>query len=467
MTYRSVAPIRDTGSVPFGTAHLPDLAMGVDLAAHGYVEEELLLSGAAAVWHRPVPGGEAVPRAVESPFRTRVLVRRPAEAATASGFTLLEPLHPDLDSALVWNDVHPWLLREGHAWVGVTAFAHLATQLREEIDPERYADLDLPHEGQQYDVLAAAVRALAAGDLLGPVAPGPVVLAGMSATGSTCRVFLQDGFHERCSTPAGRRLVDGYLIAISSGGAGAAGYPPLSPGDAVLAADDARRTVTGHGAVVVELLSETESETHGPVLRADGDETDDRYRLVQVAGTAHVEARPSVLTNRQQFEDAGGRRPAFAVREPLSDARFDLYARAALAALRRWITDDVPAPRADRLHLRPGAEELERDEDGTALGGVRPPWVQVPLAVHLPHGTASEECEPPPPWMPFSDPEALARLVGTVRRFPLAETRRRYGTRAAWLRRFAAATGQQVAAGWLLAEDGTELLHHAPERWRG
>lgn len=465
MSYRSVEPaVAALDTPPFGTSFLPELEMGVDLAAFGYVEEEHLIDGSAAVWHRDA-GGTAVP-GPELPFRTRVLVRRPADPAAASGFVQVEPLHPDLDSALVWNAVHPWLLREGHTWMGATVFPRLAQQLREDLAPSRYGSLDIPEDGQQYDVLAAAVQALVDG-ALGPVAARTVVLGGMSATGSFCRVFLQDGFHDRLRGTDGRPLVDGYLIGISSGGAGAAGYPPLSPGDAELPPDDARRTVSGHGAVVVELLSETESETHGPVLRPDSDADGDRYRLLQVAGTAHIESRPSVLTNLQQFEDAGGRRPAFAVRERRSDARFDLYACAALAAMRRWIEDGVPAPRGDRLRLVRGEEALQRDEDGIALGGIRPPWVAVPVATHLPHGTPSDESEPPPEWMPFSRPEMLARLVGTMRHFPLAETHRRYGTRAAWLHRFAAAAREHVEAGFLLQEDARELVRDAPARWRG
>jgi hypothetical protein len=466
MSHRFVEPSTTSAdSVPFGTAWLPELVMGVDLDAHGYVEEEFLLSGTAAPWHRP-EAGAAAQRGSDTPFRTRVLVRRPRDPARASGFVQLEPLHPDLDSALVWNGIHPWLLREGHAWVGVTAFSRLARQLREELDPARYARLDIPEEGQQFEIVAETVRALAAGEL-GPVAAEQIMMAGMSATGSFCRVFLQECFHDRVRDESGRALVDGYLIGISSGGAGSAGYPPLSDGDPGLAPDDPRRTVSGHGATVIELLSETESETHAAVTRDDSDEPADRYRLLQIAGTAHVEARASVLTNQQQFEQTGGRRPAFDVIERRSDARFDMYLRAAAAAIRSWIVDGAPAPRGARLRVRPGTEELERDAEGVALGGVRPPWVEVPTAVYAPHGTPSDESEPPPEWMPFSRPEMLARLFGTMRALPLRQLHERYGSRSGYLRQFAAAARRHVAERLLLEEDAEQLIRDAPSRWRG
>jgi hypothetical protein len=451
-------------SVPFGTAYLPELCMGVDLGAAGYVEDEYMLDGLATVWRHGADGAQE-PVAIDQRFSTRVLIRRPANQANASGLVQVEPLHPDLDSALVWNAIHPWLFRGNHTWMGVTVFSPIAQQLHE-IDAERYGDIDIPQDGMQYDILAEAISALRAGQL---GAPGVerVILAGMSATGSFCRVVLQDGFHLRWERAEGGRLIDGFIIGISSGGAGAAGYPPLSSGDDELRADDPRRTITARDAVAFEVLSETEAETHELVTRADSDDENDRYRLYEIAGTAHIEARASVLTNLQQFERSGGVRPAFDVRERRSDGRYDLYLRGAFEAMYSWLTDGVVPPRAERFLHRAGTDELERDDDGNVLGGVRAPWIRVPTAAYAPHSTASEESEPPPQWMPFSRPEMLARLVGSMRPFGLAELRNRYGTRAAYLDRFADAVRAEVTNGLLLEEDAAELLREAPGRWRG
>lgn len=438
--------------------------MGVDLAAAGYLEEEYLLGGVATVW-RHDDKGERVASQADVPFRTRVLVRRPADPSSASGLVQAEPLHPDLDSALVWNAIHPWLMRGGHSWLGVTVYPHMAEQLRETIDPGRYSEIDIPSPGLEFDILGTAVAALLRGEL-GPE-PDRVILSGMSATGSFCRVVLQDGFAAEWARPDGRPLLDGVVIGISSGGAGAAGYPPLSPGDAEIAADSPRRTVTPGGVIAFEVLSETEAETHEHVTRDDSDAEDDRYRLYEVAGTAHIEARPSVLTNQQQHERRGGGRPAFDTAEPRGDGRFDLYLRGAFEAMRRWLDEGVVPPRTDRFAHLAGTESLERDTDGNVLGGIRTPWIRVPTAAYAPHSTASAECEPPPEWMPFSRPDMLARLVGSRAPFALAELRRRYGTRAAYLDRFADAVREEVELGLLLPEDAAELLREAPLRWRG
>ena len=146
-------------SPPFGTAWLPDVPVGVDLEAVGYSEVEYSVSGYASVWtydelERPI---EAAP---DLPFTTRVLIRRPIDAARASGIVQLEPLHPDLDSALTWGAIHPWIIREGHTWVGVTVYSHVAAQMRELIDPIRYSAMSIPSAGQEFDILGAVASAL-------------------------------------------------------------------------------------------------------------------------------------------------------------------------------------------------------------------------------------------------------------------------------------------------------------------
>lgn len=452
------------GSRPFGTAWLPELQMGIDLAAAGYDEREWTLEAAVAVWGYDDAGAPVSLRSDLS-ARTRLLVRRPAEPERFSGVVVLEPLHPDLDQALLWNALAPWILEQGHAWAGVTVYPHTAEQLRTSFAPERYADLDIPAAGVEFDLLGAAAVACADEEAAGAAAD-TILVGGMSATGSLCRVFHQDGFRERWTRRDGRPAVDAVLIGISSGGAPGAGYPPLSPGVAELPMSDPRRVVAGRGAAVAEVLSETESETHESMMRDDGDEPRDRYRLYQVAGTAHIEARPSILVNRHQAELAGVRRPAFETVEEVGDGRLDGVLRAVADALVAWVRADQAPPRAERFVFE-GPELLARDADGNVTGGVRTPWIAVPTARYAPHSTAADSCEPPPEWMPFARPEMLARLVGARHPFPAEELLRRYGSRAGYLERYAEAVRASVASGLLREPDALELLREAPGRWRG
>jgi Alpha/beta hydrolase domain len=497
-------PVTD-GSAPLGAAWLPRHERGVDLAAHGYVEEEYLVSGQADDWTwddrlRPVAAG---PR----PFTTRILLRRPADPALFSGAVYLEPNHADYDRSLTWSATAPWLVRSGHAHVGVTQEPAALPDLAR-WDPGRYGPLSIPRPGQRWDIVGlVAALAKSGADVLAGYLVSRVIMSGWSQTGTFCRTFLGEGFHAR--SQVGGPAVDGYLICISSGGAGRPGYGVLRP-PAELPLDDPRRTIGAHGVPVVELLSESESETHQAVLRPDSDGTDsdgtdsdgtisdgrvssgrvpdggvpdgpvsdgpaDLYRLYQVAGTGHITGRHELATNRLQMADRGWPVNPAEVNERLSDGRMDLVARAVFAAVDRWIVDGTVPPRMPARFayddpagpatrgIMPESLPLARDAHGNVIGGIRTPWTEVPLGGHFPHSTPVPGRCQPAPHAPYGDPAMLANLWAHLAPFPAPELTRRYGNRDGYLARLEASAQTAVNEGWLLPEDLPEYLAGARE----
>lgn len=449
----------DRSSPPaFGTAFLAP-GVGVDLGPVGYLEEEYLLEGRGGVWATTAEPGRPDRREDGIPYTTRVLVRRPTHPERASGVVHLEPLHPHRDGGLTWRGAARHILRSGDAWVGVTVYAHQAEVLRERIAPDRYADLRLPAGGLEWDILGDTAAALRDGTLPGLTARR-VILSGWSATGSLVRVFVREGF-------AARRpgLIDGAVVFISSGGAGEAGYPALSPDSTPVPLDDPRRTIRDAGIPVFEVLSETESETHEHQTRADSDADGDRYRLYQVAGTAHEEPwLRGVLTNSAMLEAVGIPAPdAARVIEEYGDGRLDLVAHAALAHLATWLDGGPPPPSFGRFgYDGPAVGEnrrLARDPDGNVIGGVRPPWIEAPLAAYAPHGT-------PVSATPSVEEFFGAKLTGTMTPFPRARVLAAYPDEAAYREAFEAATGRLERDGMLLPAGAEELRASIADRWR-
>lgn len=445
----------------FGAAWLPDGEVGVDIASAGYVEQEIAANGEAGIWGYDDAGSAALHGGRS--YSTRLVIRRPADPHRFSGTVLLEPLHPDLDKAPTWRMTHRWVLAEGHAWVGVTHSAAIAADLAERF--ERYRGLDIPRVGAGFsaDIVGQIAVSLKAGEL--PVAGvARILLSGWSITGSLCRVYLQDGFLGRHAGPDGAPAVDGILIGKSSGAFGRPGFPPLSEQSPPLPDDDPRRTVRGL-VPTFEVLSETEGETHLPVLRDDSDAPGDRYRLYQVAGTSHRQLQPeTILTNDVQYAATGGELGDTRINEEPSDERFELFGSALFAALLRWVADDVAPPRAPRFaYAETGA--LARDADGVVVGGIRPPWISVPTAVHRPSSTpAPGACLPLARFPATGGPEQAASMIGHRIPFSPEEFALRYGGEADYRARLAAACDELVAAGLATRLDADSYLAEVLER---
>src|ERR1700722_19675423 len=238
---RTVSPVNIHGpllvtdaSVPLSSAMFDGAAEEGLLRAAGYVEEEYLASGTANVstydeqWQRVVEKPDL-------PFTTRILVRRPTDPRRFSGGLYVEPMHPRYEANPVWDWLHPWLVSEGHAWVGVTQDARSADSMRTVFDPERYAHIHIPEYGMGWEIVGSVTAALLSDSTSGPLAGLDVtraVLMGLSLTGSFCRVYLNGGFHEQIERTGHRPVFDGYLLMITSGGPLVHGYPKLSDASA-------------------------------------------------------------------------------------------------------------------------------------------------------------------------------------------------------------------------------------------
>src|SRR2546429_5805129 len=113
-----------TGPVAGGKGTPTIMATTFDLGPLGYVQEEFLVSGEAAAFDvvgaaRDDGAWEAEPVS-SAPFRTRVVVNRPADMARFDGSVVVEWLNVSIgaDAGGGWTMMHNELIRRGGAWVG-------------------------------------------------------------------------------------------------------------------------------------------------------------------------------------------------------------------------------------------------------------------------------------------------------------------------------------------------------------
>ena len=105
----------------------PDLMGEIDIAVLGYEEAEYIVTGTAGSFtlqgERDSDGRWDVEPHISADFRTRILVRRPADPKHFSGTVVIEwnNVSGCIDASPEWALLHRYLAEAGHAWVGVSA----------------------------------------------------------------------------------------------------------------------------------------------------------------------------------------------------------------------------------------------------------------------------------------------------------------------------------------------------------
>src|SRR5258708_20463982 len=91
VTFHSGATL--TGPITTGQVIEPVSALPLDLAAHGYVEQEFFAGGTAMAFKadsRPSDGKWTITPTMSAAYKTRILVRRPANPARFNGTVAVE-----------------------------------------------------------------------------------------------------------------------------------------------------------------------------------------------------------------------------------------------------------------------------------------------------------------------------------------------------------------------------------------
>jgi len=430
-----------------------------DLASLGYTEEEFFVSGAASSYTSAEPltsdGQWTIEQDETADFTTRIVVRRPADAAAFNGTVFVEWLNVSggLDANPLWVQAQVELLRSGAAWVGVSAQTDgisgeggLGSALRlQNADPVRYASLEHPGDSFSYDLFSqvgAAVRTLA-DPVLGGLEPERVLAMGESQSAFRLSTYVN------AVAPA-TPVYDGYLVVSRAGDAAALAERPQTPVPApspTLVRDDLDVPV---------LIFTSETDLAGSLDYASARQPDtDRVRGWEVAGTAHYDAYGLVVgatddgsgTTDITLFDAMSEPPSaifgniISCDRPFNTGPFTYVMRSAAAALDRWARTGEAPPEMPRLELDDdGAQQV--DDDGNAVGGIRTPQVDVPIA------TLSGSGQPP---------NGFCGLFGTTVPFDAAALSDRYASHDDFVEQWRASVDEAVATGAILEADAENL----------
>jgi len=443
-----------TGPVTGGAHDSPFNPMPKRLAdQYGYEEHEYFIAGTATGYQ---PTGtwaadgawSATPAGPSATYQTRILVRRPVDAARFDGVVVVEWLNvtSGMDSDPDFGFAGEQLMSEGATWVGVSTqsvgvnggakipIPGFDAKALKEWDPQRYGTLVHPGDDYAFDIFSQAAQAIRRPSGVDPL--DGLKATTVIATGESQSAINMVTYVDAIQPIA--QIYDGFMIHSRGGSAG--GINTASPGTVpkiVHIRDDL---------AVPVMQFETETDLFG--LGFEPARQPDTPRLVtwEVAGTAHADQS----TLDYGFESG---------RQIDPDTKLDFsqqcgtinngpqraVARQAFSSLIGWAQGGPPPAPSPLIQTADGA--IVRDATGNALGGIRTPPVDVPIS------TLSGE--------PTPGSSVICSLFGSTTPFTSTQLATAYPTHDDYVAGVQKSADAAVAAGHLLEVDRDAFVAQA------
>ena len=485
------------GSVPVPTVQGPILpSSGISfvgstlfpLSEVGYEQSEYFLSGTATAYKSATPLGKNgqwhVTAATTAPYKTRVVVYRPSNPKHFDGTVVVEWLNvtAGIDAPAAWLSAHVQMIRSGMAYVGVDAQAGGINGEPNSIasaddvgglkptDPQRYGSLDHPGDSFSYSIFAQAGRAIhvSASRLLGGLKPKRVIALGESQSAFRLVTYVD------AIQPLSSGIYNSYFI-YSRGGDGA----DLSQAPQATIATPTPTFIRTDLHVPV-FIFETEADLIGLRYLSARQQPTKYIREWETAGTAHDDTY-GLLYARSDTGNGAADTQAFHsmlnppndpipgivdCEAPVNSGSHTYELRAAMVAVNRWTADTSTPPRqSPRLETTKNGTSFATNSNGEALGGIRTPQVEAPVAKLSGLGQPGSTAPPSAPGASTASVsgQALCGIFGTTVPFSAAQLSSLYPTHAAFVATWDAAAAAEVKQGYLLSADARVLDRVAAE----
>ena len=348
-----------------------------DLAAHGYVEEEFFVRGAASTY--TINGSAtATVKDTGQPYYTRVVVRRPADPKRFNGTALVEwdNVTNQFDAENVWFFDWEHIMRAGYVWVGVSPQTVGIAALKK-WSPTRYGELDVgkvvagtvPRGGpdadaMSYDIFSQvgeAIRHPGSVDILHGLKPKVILANGESQSASRLATYA-NSIHPLA------KVYDGFLLLSALGSK---------------MRDD-----------LISPVFKINMEHDTVTIDASAWQPDTpKFRSWDVAGTSHVDRHLRDSREPLELRDNGisleaKMAPLCANAQVGTRTPAGYVIASAFDKLAVWAAGGKPPPTAPHLKItqvnqRPAQSVVERNADKLAQGGIQLSEMAVPTQVNF------------------------------------------------------------------------------------
>src|SRR5262245_55446722 len=246
------------------------------------------------------------------------------------------------------------------------------------------------------------------------------------------------------------RALDGFILAIYFGSGSA-----LEVGDAVVNLGTMRPVAPGGGLRGSNLLRDdlgvpvfvVNSELEAIACHSVRQPDTKAFRYWESAGTCHVSDQVTRERQKKLLRDGVQAPP---LPEGINRIPIVPLYEAAFHHMQSWLVDGTPPPIQPKLEFAGDPAQVVRDGHGIAVGGIRLPQAEVPLATNSAIPRA---------------PDIFAYLRGSCHPFDADKLRALYGDKIAFLTAFESAAKRAVEAGVLLPRDAAALTREASDCW--
>ena len=394
---------------------LMELKPGDDLAHFKYLTREYFVSGTA--------NGQ--------PYKTRIVIRRPSDNGKFSGLVLAESMHPS-GNPWMFHFTHTYSMTEGHIGLEILTSA---TQGFTQFNPERYKDLSVGN-GQAGEIIAQVGALLKSKRTDNPLAGLPVrkmILTGSSASAGVVVNYLPTHMVQRLADMS--PVYDGFM--------------PTSNGASLRMIDVPM--------IQVPTMREV-FEGNGPTRR-DGDTPGNQFRVYEFAGMAHIDSRDAAA----YYPDP--------CKLPISRFPLAAYMSVALNHLWQWLDKGTAPPHADRYYVDFNTDTdgslLALDEYGNVKGGIRNPYVDVPVSkLGVPNSGAEPPIKNPHPFIAARGEAAQNQLCGLANyqiNFTPAQLKTLYKDKKTYQARVQQRYDELMKQGWALPVYRSVILADAAQ----
>ena len=404
-----------------------------DLATHGYVEEEFFIQGTASRYNTPAQATGTVIDG-DHPYKTRVVVRRPADAKRFNGTVLVEwdNVTNNFDAENMWFFAWEHMLGDGYIWVGVSAQNVGLTALKK-FSTDRYGTLDVTHggtvmgDGLSFDIFSQVGQAIknpgtsGSVNMLGGLKPRNVIAIGESQSANRLSTYVN-------SINPLAKVYDGFMLLSS-----------LST-----------RIRPDLIAPVWKISTEYDVQSGEANVRQPDTPM---LHSWEVAGTGHVDQHLRQSREPLELRDIGtsseaAMAPTCGVPTVGTRVPVQYVIGSALDLMVKWVEKKTPPPSAPPLAttaMNGNQAVMARDANGNAMGGIRLAEVAVPTAVN--NGTNT-------------GPGACVRW-GYYKAFDVATLNKLYPSHVAYVSAVEKVTAENLKAGFILKVDADATIKEA------